>query len=206
MKLTDKELKLMDSCATCTQHGCRVACARLRDTIEALQQEIENRDADLVSLLNKLDIKQQEIDIQTINAKTYLQECEQLKQAISLQTYGKYGTLDYAAQVQRLQAQNRAMREALEEAAETIENMYGTETKQTEQYRGLVESVPTSYHNSVDVETLAKVREALNAVFYYNHFTKEIHCGVCGSDKGHTPECKVKIALEQIDKAGGGEK
>lgn len=48
---------------------------------------------------------------------------------------------DAADAIKTLQQENKQLRDALEEAAETIENMYGTETKQTEKYRVLIDEV-----------------------------------------------------------------
>ena len=107
---------------------------------------------------------------------TALQEIEQLKQGISPQleealTDKKY----YRNMVEQLQAQNGAMREALEFiVAEQAVNeeideddliaRYLQEDRTTMYYvaKALMLDAGKDYHNPADVEALAKAREAIN--------------------------------------------
>lgn len=74
-----------------------------------------------------------------------------------------YDTIEALQQEnEQLRAQVAAMREALEEATETIENIYERDTPQTEKYRDILNVGTTDYHNPADVEALRKAREALD--------------------------------------------
>jgi chromosome segregation ATPase len=92
--------------------------------------------------------------------------------------------------VDKLRAQVARMREALEEATETIENIYEKDTPQTEKYRDILNVGTTEYHNPADVVALRKAREALYAA-RFDVLTKE------------TDEL-AREALAEIDKVIGG--
>ena len=51
--------------------------------------------------------------------------------------------------------------DALEEATETIENIYGHDTKQTERYRDIINDA-VNYHNPADVKVLKQAGEVLH--------------------------------------------
>jgi chromosome segregation ATPase len=55
---------------------------------------------------------------------------------------------------ERLKAQVAITRDALEEATETIENMYGHDIPQTLKYRDTLNSVDIDYHNPSDIAKL----------------------------------------------------
>ncbi len=129
------------------------------------------------------------------------QENEQLKGRID--TYHQrevlYGTVsdkneELIIENERLQAQAARMREALEEATETIENIYEKDTPQTEKYREILnnDDAPAAvYHNPADVAALAKAREVLMDVSYRSGL---------GS-----AEDKIRDAIAAIDEIGGRE-
>jgi RNA polymerase-binding transcription factor DksA len=119
---------------------------------------------------------------------------------------------------EQLQAQVAQMREALEEATETIENIYEKDTPQTEKYRDMLNSsTQIEYHNPADVATLAKAREALeyaNArrpnIGYFANCGKCKDCGQWINYDGKIvcDECycnAIDEAIAAIDKIGGRE-
>jgi Holliday junction resolvasome RuvABC DNA-binding subunit len=105
----------------------------------------------------------------------------------------------------QLKAQNAAMREALEEAISSItagrlcsigsiNNTYAAQISaaSVERWIKVLSTAPATYHNPADVEALAKAREVLNAL--------DIRGGL-GFEKHEW----IRQAIEQIDKAGGGD-
>jgi hypothetical protein len=179
----------------------------LCDTIESQQQEIGQLKDENISIkkwnaceaedygkLLKSDKKRIELE----------QEIEQLKLTISLQTYGKYGTLDYAAQVQQLQAQNGALRHVLSKAQCYIED---GNTGLDEQ---IDEALSTTYHNPADVELQRSAREAIielindrpkvdNETFEY--WRDRAHKKPEYTGNNIKKWVNIVEALEQIDKA-----
>jgi regulator of replication initiation timing len=60
---------------------------------------------------------------------------------------------------EKLKAQTAAIREAMEEATETIENMYGHDIPQTVKYRDVLNSVNTcDYHNPSDIAEIERIK------------------------------------------------
>jgi hypothetical protein len=66
-------------------------------------------------------------------------------------------------------------------------------------------TTPTEYHNPADVEALAKAREAINLL--PKALTNTVKaCSICKINKECCATCLFDVALEAIDKAGGGER
>jgi seryl-tRNA synthetase len=99
---------------------------------------------------------------------------------------------------ERLQVQNGAMREALEEATETIENIYEKDTPQTEKYRDILNVGTTEYHNPADVAEIEKLQAQLESL-------RCTSCGeipaTIGTDDGqYCEKCAEELdAVEVID-------
>lgn len=91
---------------------------------------------------------------------------------------------------EQLQAQVARMWEALEEATETIENIYEKDTPQTEKYRDMLNSsTQIEYHNPADVAALKQAREA------FRFFKEDME----------NPTVTIDEAIAAIDKMGGKE-
>lgn len=119
----------------------------------------------------------------------------------------------------QLQAQAAGMREALEEATETIENIYEKDTPQTEKYRDILNVGTTEYHNPADVALLQSQERTIrayceNIVEYMAALAKAREAlGACMDafetfvPNRHMEQAKVEVreALAAIGEIGGKE-
>jgi DNA repair ATPase RecN len=174
MRLTDEELKSMNSCATCTQHGCRVACAKLREAIETSQQENDRLKGAIQEWIDGVCISQK-----------YLSQIGKLEQENEKLRTDLAGMGQMIADYDTVLQENEQLQAQAAEYQSTLNQIHQNLCKISKEMDKTI-VLPEDYHNPADVEALKQV-----------HFLLECTECSCKIDD-ECPRCQALAKIAEV--------